>query len=416
MVNCMKVTMDDSRLTNINQIEKLLKSSQKLVLSLKDASINEKYQFIDQTIDRLNYSKLKRKDKRVVIKYVKKITGYKQAQSYRLISRAASGKLSHKKYKRHNPNRKYSSFDIKLLEKTDERHLRLNTLATKEILRREYEVFHKEDYENISRVSPSHINNLRNHPIYRDSYVNHTKSTIVPIGETKKPENNDIPGSIRVDSVHQRDVYYINLVDEITQWEIVISVPQLTKEYLLPALKYILDQCPFVVFNFHSDRGSEFINYEVAEILNELLIHQTKSRSRHTNDNALVESKNGGVIRKNLGYGYFSKQIITELNQWLKNYFNIYLNYHRPSLYQTGIRVYLNGREMPIYGQTTVPYEKLKEVSQKKRKNFFKEGITFEELDKIAYQCSDNEFAKLMRDAESKLFSSVIKTVTLCAS
>lgn len=403
--------MDDSRLTNINQIKEFLKASQGVALSLKESGIDEKYDFIDQTIDRLEYSKLSRKGKRVVASYLKKVTGYKRAQLFRLINRAKSGKLIRKKYKRHNPNRKYSSFDIKLLEKTDELHLRLNTFATKEILRREHEVFHKEDYEKISRISPSHINNLRNHPIYRNNYVNHTKSTIVPIGETKKPENNEIPGSIRVDSVHQRDVYYINLVDEITQWEIVISVPQLTKEYLLPALKYILDQCPFVVFNFHSDRGSEFINCEVAEILNELLIHQTKSRSRHTNDNALVESKNGSVVRKNLGYGYFSKQIVTELNEWLKNYFNIYLNYHRPCLYQTGIRIYPNGREMPKYGQTTVPYEKLKEVSKEKKRNFLKEEVTFEELDKIAYQHSDNEFAKLMRDAESRLFSSVIKTV-----
>lgn len=398
--------MDDSRLTNINQIEELLKASQGLALSLEESSIEEKYTFIDRTVDRLKYGELRKKDKRVVVKYVRKITGYKQAQTYRLIVRAESGKLIRKKYKRHNPNRKYSSFDIKLLEKTDELHLRLNTSATKEILRREYEVFHKEDYANISCVSPSHINNLRNHPVYRNSYVNHTKPATIPIGETMKPENNEIPGSIRVDSVHQRDVFYLNLVDEITQWEIVISIPQLTEEFLLPALEYVLDQCPFVVFNFHSDRGGEFINHEVAEILDKLLIHQTKSRSRHTNDNALVESKNGNVIRKNLGHGYFSKQIVTELNEWLKNYFNLYLNYHRPCLYQTGIRVYPNGREIPAYGQTTIPYEKLKEVSRKKRRNFLKEEITFEELDKIAYQYSDNEFAKLMREAESKLFSS----------
>lgn len=398
--------MDDSRLTNINQIKEFLKASQGVALSLKESGIDEKYNFIDQTIDRLEYFKLSRRERRAVANYLKKVTGYKRAQLFRLINRAKSGKLLRKKYKRHNPNRKYSSFDVKLLEKTDELHLRLNTSATKEILRREYEVFHKEDYGNISRVSPSHINNLRNHPVYRNSYVNHTKPAIIPIGETMKPENNEIPGSIRVDSVHQRDVFYLNLVDEITQWEIAISIPQLTEEFLLPALEYVLDQCPFVVFNFHSDRGGEFINYEVAKILDKLLIHQTKSRSRHTNDNALVESKNGNVIRKNLGHGYFSKQIVTELNEWLKNYFNLYLNYHRPCLYQTGIRVYPNGREMPAYGQTIIPYEKLKEVSRKKRKNFLKEGITFEELDKIAYQCSDNEFAKLMREAESKLFSS----------
>ena len=58
----------------------------------------------------------------------------------------------------------------------------------------------------------------------------------------------------------------------------------------------MLDQYPFTIFNFHSDRGREFINRIVEKLLNKLLIHQTKSRSRHCNDNALVEEKNGAVI------------------------------------------------------------------------------------------------------------------------
>jgi hypothetical protein len=36
-------------------------------------------------------------------------------------------------------------------------------------------------------------------------------------------------------------------------------------------------------------------------LLNKLNIEFTKSRPRHSNDNALAESKNGSVIRKHLG-------------------------------------------------------------------------------------------------------------------
>ena len=35
----------------------------------------------------------------------------------------------------------------------------------------------------------------------------------------------------------------------------------------------------------------------------------TKSRARHTNDNALVESKNGSVVRKHLGYSHIPRPL-----------------------------------------------------------------------------------------------------------
>jgi hypothetical protein len=53
---------------------------------------------------------------------------------------------------------------------------------------------------------------------------------------------------------------------------------------------------------------------------------------------------------------------------------------------------------MKIYGQYKTPYEKLKEVSIQQKKNFLKPGVTFAELDKIAYSQSDNEFAKIMHE------------------
>jgi transposase InsO family protein len=53
-------------------------------------------------------------------------------------------------------------------------------------------------------------------------------------------------------------------------------------------------QFPFHIRGFHSDNGSEFINHTVAQMLNKLLVEQTKSRPRHSNDNGLAEAKNGG--------------------------------------------------------------------------------------------------------------------------
>ena len=65
-------------------------------------------------------------------------------------------------------------------------------------------------------------------------------------------------------------------------------------------------QFPFQIRGFHSDNGSEFINHTVASLLNKLLVEQTKSRPRHSNDNGMAETKNGWVIRKHIGYGHIA--------------------------------------------------------------------------------------------------------------
>jgi hypothetical protein len=405
----MKINMNDSRITNISQLRDFLKGTQKFDLSLRNGSIEEKYCFIDKTIDRLKYNKFSKKDKRIVVYYLKKFTGYKGGNLYRLISRAKKGELSRKTYQRKNPNKKYKKEDIKLLEITDAFHLRLNSLATKEILRREYELFGKKEYANISNVSPSHINNLRKSPIYKSLWINHTKARQVPIGVTVPPEAHGRPGSIRVDTVHQRDVYHVNSVDEITQWEAVVCVPQISESCLYPALFDILGQYPFVIFNFHSDRGSEYINYVVSKLLNKLMIKQTKTRSRHPNDNALVETKNGSIIRKNMGWEHVDQSMADAINNYYTNYFNPYLNFHRPCVFSNKSITYPNGRVRKIYNQATTPYEKLKEVSAAKNKNFLKRGVTFDACDKIAYKYSDNEFAKILRKEELKLFNIIRK-------
>src|SRR3990167_4379952 len=158
----MKVTMDDSRLINVTQLNNFLKGNQGVNLSLEDASIEEKYSCIEKVFKQLHYQTLKKKDKRVVLNYLRKITGYKHTQLFRLIDRLEkTGKLLKKDYHRIKPARIYTITDIKRLEKTDELHLRLSEDTTKEILRREFEVFHHPEYQIISQVSHAHLTNLR---------------------------------------------------------------------------------------------------------------------------------------------------------------------------------------------------------------------------------------------------------------
>ena len=398
----MDVFMDIKHIRSMDDLKVFVLGSKRLTLKVK--TIEDKYEIIERFIDKFNYPRLSKKEKHIVLTALKILTSYKHSQLHQLIETALLGRLSRKPYIRLNIHRTYTGYDIGLLEKTDELHYRLSAAATHEIMRREYEMFGKKEYQNISHVSFSHINNLRESEKYKAEYLHHTQARKIPIGETTKPQPNNIPGSIRVDTVSQNDIYHINSVCEITQWEVVVCVPKISEYFLEPALKFMLDQYPFTIFNFHSDRGSEFINHIVEKLLNKLLIHQTKSRSRHCNDNALVEEKNGAVIRKNLGFFHVNQNLSDKFNGFFKTWFNPYLNYHRPCGFVTEITTDFKGREKKIYGEYTTPYEKLKEISKEQNINFLKQGVSFEQLNRMAYNMSDNDFAKIMRKQQYELF------------
>lgn len=173
---------------------------------------------------------------------------------------------------------------------------------------------------------------------------------------------------------------------------------------MIPVIEEILTQYPFVIFNFHSDRGHETINYRVAELLQRLLIKQTKSRSYHSGDNALVETKNGSIIRKNFGWEHIDQSMCDEINRYYKNYFNPYLNFHRPCGYPT-IETDEKGKKTKIYDLYQVPYERLKSLPHAGK--YLKKTTSFAQLDEIAYSHSDNEFATIMREEERKLFQKI---------
>ncbi len=400
--------MADSRIISIAQIKEFLKID--LKVKFKALSKKEKYKWIDSVLTKFNYFRLKKKEKGIIRRYIKKMTGLSDPQTDRLISRKKkTGKVWLGSTRRHRFPKKYTPEDVARLITTDNLHLRLSGPATRVILEREYTVFNKVEYENISRVSASHIYNLRETRQYKSHSltVKKTSSGNIPIGERRKPEPFGKPGFLRVDSVHQGDlekkkgVYHINIVDEVTQWEIVGCVERISEKFLKPMLIDMLEQIPFRVINFHSDNGSEYINEVVATLLNKLLIKQTKSRARKTNDNALVEGKNGSVIRKHIGYCYIPKELAPSINEFYRKHFNLYLIYHRPCGYAT-ITTDRKGKEKKIYNIYQTPYERFKSLPNAKQ--YLKKGMTFEILDKIAYEKSDNEFAASMQEEKEKLF------------
>ena len=215
------------------------------------------------------------------------------------------------------------------------------------------------------------------------------------LGVRKKPRPNGKPGYIRVDTVHQGDldgkkgVYHINAVDEVTQFEVVISVEKISELYLVPALNMLLETFPFDIINFHSDNGSEYVNAHVVKLLGKLLIEFTKSRPRQSNDNALAEGKNAAIVRKIFGYSHIPQHYAKALNNFNQTALNPYINYHRPCLFPTTITDEKGKQKKKYYYQNMMtPYQKLKSIPGATK--FLKKGVTFNTLDDIAKAMTDN--------------------------
>jgi hypothetical protein len=412
----MKITMNITSINSIEEIKNFLQANNKI--QFKVETRKDKYNYISEVLVKHKCKKARKKHRGIIKKYLSKVTGYESSQIKRLIKKWKQGKLLCELEKiGNNKNgfkRKYDPEDIALLIKTDVAHKTRCGRVTSEHLKRELFVFGKDEYANIANISQSHIYNIRkeNSQYLTSEAIKYSKTNPVStnIGERRKPQPDGKPGYLRVDSVHQGDkdgekgVYHINTVDEVTQEEVVGCTEGISEYFLEGLLEDLIEQFPFKIINFHSDNGSEYINKVVAKLLNKLMAKQTKSRSRHCNDNALVECKNGAVIRKHIGRSHISKKNAPLINEFYKKYFNPYLNYHRVCEFATEYTD-KNGKVRKKYDERFTPYDKLKSLDNAEQ--YLKDGITFEQLDEIAYAESDNEFAEKMQKEKIKMFKKI---------
>jgi transposase InsO family protein len=393
---------------SLEQIEAFLKASQEI--RFEGQNRQQVYGWVEQVLRQQHYPQQGRKARGLLRRYLEKMTGLSRAQVTRLIARyGANGEIQPVRYRRHRFPQRYTRADIELLARVDEAHETLSGPATRRILEREYQHYGKPEYQRLAAISVSHLYNLRQQPRYRERRLNYVKTrpTTVTIGERRRPDPQGQPGYLRVDTVHQGDqpdakgVYHINAVDEVTQWQIVAATARISEAWLEPVLAAMLRQFPFRIRGFHSDNGSEFINQTVARLLNKLLIEQTKSRPRHSNDNGLVETKNGAVIRKPMGYGYIDAEHAEPIQHFYSAHCNAYLNYHRPCA-QADIEVDEKGRQQRHYRCYQTPLETLLALPQPAQ--YLRPGLTVAVLQRIAAAVSDTEAAQRMQQAKRKLF------------
>ena len=408
----MKAIMNIKALKNTKELQTFLDGTQAVAFSVP-GNKKARYDFIQSTLKQFHYRALIKRQKSIVILFLLQVTGYSRQQLTRLIQQYLNTGIVQQRGTGKPPGfkQKYTATDIALLAGMDERYNTPSGAVIKKLCERAYSIFDETEYKNIANISVSHLYNLRGSTGYQKQRRNFekTQSRQVAIGDRRKPDTTGKPGYIRVDTVHQGDqdgikgVYHINAVDEVTQYEVILSCSRISEQFLIPILTEMLEIFPFGISGFHADNGSEYINRHVAELLNKLNIELTKSRSRHSNDNALAESKNASVIRKTFGYSHIEQHWADELNVFNRGHLIPFINYHRPCYFPT-IVIDDKGKQRKKYhyDMMMTPYEKLKSLEC--AKDFLKKSLSFEQLDKVAYRMSDNKSADQLNFAKKRLF------------
>src|ERR1700691_2613239 len=115
---------------SLEQIQAFLEGSEEV--GFKGQNRQEGYGWVNQELRRQGYEGLKRSERRVVRRYVEKMTGLSRAQTTRLIAMYLRGEeVKSPPYRRRRFPQRYTRKDIVLLAGIDEAHQRLSGPATK---------------------------------------------------------------------------------------------------------------------------------------------------------------------------------------------------------------------------------------------------------------------------------------------
>src|SRR5450759_1104520 len=410
----MVIDMNEAKLETIEQVQEFLTGTAAVTFSIS-ADESALHAFVATVIARFGYFRRRKGHRSVLLAYLRRLTGYSRQHLSRLLAqyRETHSLKPLARASRTSFARQYGPEDVALLAHTDSLHDTLSGPATKVLLVRAFERFGDPRFARLSRISVSHLYNLRaSEPYLKQRRVwRGTRPSPVTIGIRKAPAPQGLPGYIRIDTVHQGDqdgmkgVYHINAVDIVTQWELVAAVEHISEAYLLPVIALLLNGFPFTIRGFHSDGGSEFVNYETAKLLDKLRVEFTRSRPRHTNDNALAECKNGAVIRKIMGYSHIPQKYATAINDFYVEALNAYLNFHRPCFFAVDTTDAKGKiRKTYPYEQIMTPWERLKTIPE--YETFLKYGVTAQALELQANEMSDNAAAKKVQLARKQLFPS----------
>jgi transposase len=402
------IHVQDGKRLSLEQIREFVQASDEIRFKGKGRA--EIYAWVARTLRQQRYGCQDRAAKGLLRQYLAKMTGLSRAQLTRLIHQyRQGGELQPARYRRHRFASKYTP-DVELLAAVDEAHETLSGPATRKILEREYQQYKQSEYERLAGISVAHLYRLRRRSGYRQRRLHFTKTrpTAVSIGERRRPNPQGQPGYLRVDTVHQGDrngvkgVYHINAVDEVTQW----ASGRCRSGDQRSLAGTGAGSHPAAV-SVSGARLPFRQRQRVPQRHREKVIEQAAGRTdqvgpRHSNDNGLVESKNGAVIRKHMGHTHIAAPHAARIQRFYQQHFNPYLNFHRPCG-QPQLITDDKGKQKRVYRHYQTPWETFQKLPNAAR--YLKPGQTIGALERIAKAESDTAAARQMQQAKSKLFA-----------
>jgi hypothetical protein len=183
------------------------------------------------------------------------------------------------------------------------------------------------------------------------------------------PPDTSKPGAVEVDTVaHCGDSTagdYINsltFTELFSGWTENRAVWNKSSHAILGQLKELEGKVPFAMTSFHSDNGSEFLNWPLHEYLTgrPLRVPWTRSRAYRKNDNAHCEQKNWTHVRQLLGYDRLEHpQLVPLLNELYAGPWSQWTNHFRPT-FKLLRRDKRGSKTVRIYEkQPQTPYQRL---------------------------------------------------------
>lgn len=134
----------------------------------------------------------------------------------------------------------------------------------------------------------------------------------------------------------------------------------------------------------------------------------------HSNDNGLVESKNGSVVRKLYGYQHIPQHYADEFLTLNSDQVYRYVNFHRPCYFPTTVTDDKGKQKRKyVYEDMMTPFEKL--LSLTRPGQYLKPGFTLKRLNEFSREMTDNEAAEQMNTARDELFKQLYERLQLKA-
>lgn len=185
------------------------------------------------------------------------------------------------------------------------------------------------------------------------------------------PPDTTRPGSVEADTVAHCDdstegdyVNFLTFTELYSGWTENRAVWNKSADSVLVELKALETVVPYAMTDFHTDNGTEFLNWALFKHLTgrAMKMPWTRSRAYRKNDNEHCEQKNWTHVRQLFGHDRFGHpELVALMNDLYAREWSQFTNHYKPT-FKLARREKKSGRTKRVYEKTPkTPYQRLLE-------------------------------------------------------